>query len=149
MPIAAHVPIRVAKRSWITPAGLDRLLLAGADPHTSPALWARARMLRRRRRRARLADGLERAVAASQAPQVPWTTAIPVQTEEVRATRTLMLNLASRIRADDAPPAALILVHRLLTDGNGPLYAPAAPGTLRDAVVKAMLALEDVGPHPR
>jgi hypothetical protein len=75
---------------------------------------------------------------------------IPVQSAEVQATRTLMLALASRIRsAGDARPAGVILVRRLLTDCCGPLFAPAAPGTLRDAVVEAILALEHGGPHTR
>jgi hypothetical protein len=130
MPIAAHIPAGIAKRK------------------RSGTPWTRARALSDRRRRARLADGLERAVAASQTPPTPWTTAIPVQSAEVQATRTLMLELASRIRAaDDAPATAFILVRRLLTDGSGPLFASAAPGRLRDAVVEAILALENGGPR--
>jgi hypothetical protein len=75
---------------------------------------------------------------------------VPVQRDEVLATRTLMLTLASRIRAAEHPsPTTLTLVHRLLTDGNGPLFAPAPPGALRDALIQATLALDDGGPGTR
>jgi hypothetical protein len=75
---------------------------------------------------------------------------VPVQRDEVRATRTLMLTLASRIRAAEDPSSTVLtLVHQLLTDGNGPLFAPAAPGALRDALIQATLAMDDGGPGSR
>ena len=75
---------------------------------------------------------------------------MPVQRNEVRASRTLMLTLAARIRAAEDPSATVLtLVQRLLTDGHGPLFAPAAPGALRDALMQATLAMDDGGPSPR
>ena len=115
---------------------------------TQPFVGGRRRAWTLRGRRpARLADGLERAVRASREPHATWTSAVPVQRAEVRATRGLMLELAARLRdADDVPPAALRVVDRLLTDGNGPLFAPAPPGTLHDRVLEAILALDHAGP---
>jgi hypothetical protein len=143
----AYAPVGVGRRAWRLPARLDDLLLAGADPDASPALLRRARALRSKRRRERIAEGLEQAVMESRARRERFTSAVPVQRAEVRASGTLLLELAFRIRlADQGEPAGLILASRLLADAGGPLYAPAAPGALRDAATEAILALGDVGP---
>jgi hypothetical protein len=148
MAFAEHRPSAVPGRAWLSPALRDRLLLSGADPATSPSLRRRARALAGRRRRQCLANGLERAVAEVCAPPAPFSAAVPVQREEVLAIRGLMLELASRIRETDGRhPAGLILARRLLTSGEGPLFAPSAPGALRDAVTDALIGLRDVGPH--
>jgi hypothetical protein len=148
MAAVAHGSPPLARRRWISRFGLDRLLLAGADPDESPALRRRTRALASRRRRERLARGLEDAVAAAWAPRAPLSAVIPVQRAEVRATEHLMVELAARIRAaDERHPAGLILTQRLLTSGDGPLFAPSAPGALQDAVMDAMVALSDVRPH--
>jgi hypothetical protein len=142
--IPAPRPTRVARWTWRDRRELDRLLLAGADPDGSPALRRRTRALRRRR--AHLADGLERAVRAAATPRLrgPLSAAIPVDAAEVRATRRLLLELAFRIRADEAAqPAGLLLARRLLTDGGGPLFNRSASGALRDAAAEAILALGD------
>jgi hypothetical protein len=147
--LTAHAPVGVGLRAWSVPARLDALLLAGADPEASAALQRRARVLRGSRRRQRTASGLERAVRAAWTRREPFTAAVPVHRPEVRATRALLLELAFRIRlGDQADPAGLILASRLLKDGTGPLYSPAAPGALRDAAAEPILALGDVGPEP-
>jgi hypothetical protein len=148
MAFTEHRPSPVPMRAWLSPAVRDRLLLTGADPAASPSLRRRARALAGRRHRQRLANGLERAVAEARAAPAPFTAAVPVRRDEVLATRGLMLELAARIRETDGRhPAGLILARRLLTSGDGPLFAPSAPGALRDAVVDAMVALSDVRPH--
>jgi hypothetical protein len=107
----------------------------------------RARLLSRRRRR--LADDLEHLVNAAKEAPAPLSSAIPVQRAQVRAMRTLILELASTIRDDDpVQPAGLILARRLLTDGNGPAFAPSPPGALADAVAQAIRALEDDRAQP-
>jgi hypothetical protein len=148
MATVAHGSLPLPRRRWVSPAGLDRLLLAGADPAGSPALRRRTRRLVSRRRRERLAHGLEDAVAAAWASRAPLSSVIPVRRAEVRANEHLMLELVARIRAtDERHPAGLILARRLLTSGAGPLFAPSAPGALRDAVTDAIVALSDVRPH--
>jgi hypothetical protein len=107
--------------------------------------WARDR------RRLRYADALERAVRTARRPAPPGTltSAIPVQRGAVLQERTLLLELAGRVReAQDAPERALDPVRRLLTDGDSPLYAPYGAGALQDAVVEALLALDDGGSEP-
>ena len=107
----------------------------------------RARLLSRRRRH--LADHLERLVTAANEAPAPLTSAIPVQRAQVRASRTLILELASRIRSGDpVQPAGLVLARRLLTDGNGPAFALSPPGALAEAVEHAIRALGDVRAQP-
>jgi hypothetical protein len=111
------------------------------------ATGVRARLLSRRRRR--LADNLERLVTAANEAPAPLSSVIPVQRAQVRAARTPILELASRLRGDDpVQPAGLILTRRLLTDGNGPAFAPSPPGALADAVEQAIRALDDVRAQP-
>jgi hypothetical protein len=148
MAAIAHGSLPVPRRRWASRAALDRLLLAGADPDGSPALRRRARKLASPRRRESLACGLENAVVAARRPRASLSSVVPVRRAEVRATEHLMLELAARIRATNGRhPAGLILARRLLTSGAGPLFAPSAPGALRDALTDAMVALSDVRPH--
>jgi hypothetical protein len=141
-----RIPAGLQARVW--PARLDRMLAAGVDPDTSPALRRRARVLTSRRRRVKLADRLEGVVASVKRPRARRTSAIPVQSAEVVATGSLILQLAKRIRGgDQTRPAGVILVRRLLTDGSGPLFAAHEPGALWDAVAQAILALGHVRPQ--
>ena len=118
--ITIHAPLRVALWTWIG-AALGR------------------------RRRAALADGFVHAVAVAQRPPIGLTSAVPVQREAVLESRAALLELAQRIRATDGThPERLVPARWLLTDGGGPLYMPAPPGALREAVAEAILALGDV-----
>ena len=97
-------------------------------------------------KRARLATGLERAVRAAREPHCAFSSAIPVQAAEVRAARSLMLELADRLRsAEDVPPDVVEAVERLLSDSCGPLFSPSPPDTLHDCVLDTILALEHGG----
>jgi hypothetical protein len=99
-----------------------------------------------RRRPARYAAGLERALLAAHQPS-GLTAAIPVQRGQVHEARDLLAQLAASLRTADAvPPAALDDVRRLLTDCTGPLFAPSAPGALRAAVAGVLEELDDGGP---
>jgi hypothetical protein len=113
-----------------------------------PVAAPRAGSRRLARRRRRYADALERTVPAARwpAPAGRLTSAVPLRRKDVLANRALILQLACRVReAADAPASALDPVRRLLTEGAGPLYEASEPGTLRDAVLAAMLALEHDG----
>jgi hypothetical protein len=116
-----------------------------------PFASTRARRSRLDRRRRRYADGLEHAVLVARRPAASGTltSAIPVQRREVLQERTLLLELAALVReADGAPASALGPVHRLLTNGDSPLYAPSPAGALQAAVLEAMLALDHGGRQP-
>jgi hypothetical protein len=99
------------------------------------ALW-------RRHRRLALAKGLERVVAEAERPYVP-SAAVPVDRHAVRECRDSLLELAAAVReVDNARPADLLLVRRLLVDADGPLFRPASPAQLRAAAEFARDALE-------
>ena len=125
----AHGSLALPRRRWISPAGLDRLLLAGADPDGSPALRRRTRTLASQRRRERLALGRENEVVAARAPRVPLSSVVPVRRAEVRATERLMLELRradprerrAPSRRPDSRAAAPHVRRR-------PLFAPCGAG---------------------
>src|SRR2546430_1931839 len=85
---------RIAAR--IFAGRLDRALIAGADPATSPRLAARAAMLTARASRAELADGLEQIVASAQRPPSRGR-ALPLHAS-VLANAPLMRELAATLR---------------------------------------------------
>jgi hypothetical protein len=97
-------------------------------------------------RRTRYAAGLERAMRAAHQP-AGLTAAVPVQRRQVHEARDVLAELAGALRAGDAvPAAALDGVRRLLTDCTSPLFAPAAPGALRAAVLDVLRELHDGQP---
>ena len=61
--------------------------------------------------------------------------------------RGALLDLAERLRAPrPVDPDGVRLARELLVDGCGPLYAPAEPGDLRAAALRALRALDGHGP---
>jgi hypothetical protein len=121
---------------------LDQALAAGVDPAGSPALAARAASLRSRRRRRMLAAGLEHAIGAATASRGP-SPQIPVARREVIDCAPVMLGLADRLRGDEAlAVAGIARVMLLLTDAVSPLYLPATPWALRDALDAADAAMD-------
>ena len=114
---------------------------------TPPRVWWRRRLAARRqsgRQCERLAAQLEHIVKEAHEPAIELTTAIPVRRDEVRATESLILELAARLRSHGTESEVrLSVTKRLLTDGTGPLFAPSRPGALQDAVERAILALDD------
>jgi hypothetical protein len=100
---------------------LDRALLDGADPATSPRLAARAAQLSSPGTRAALADALDGLVRAAQGPQRRWwALASP---SSVRANSSELHALASLL--DSRTPVyarGVAHVNQLLHDGSGPAY---------------------------
>jgi len=111
---------RVAAR--VLAGRLDRALIDGADPSTSPLLAARAAMLTSRSTRSELADGLDVLLASAQRPP-SRARALP-RHASVLANAALLRELAAVLRGP-APLYAqgIARVRRLLTDGTGPMYA--------------------------
>jgi hypothetical protein len=105
--------------------------LAHPLPAHRPSV-ARVRDALRERRlrpqaRARLAATYERLVIEPPVRRPPRITAkVPVQRAAVRAAELELLDIAARLRAEPAPrPEGVQAAHHLVTDGAGPLYAPA------------------------
>jgi hypothetical protein len=105
-----------------------------------------ARMASERSRR-RLARELENAIARAEQRYTPFSAAIPVCHEAAAGeARGALLDLAERLRAPRrVDPDGVCLARELLVDGAGPLYAPAEPGQLRAAVLRALRALDAHG----
>ena len=112
-------------------------------PSSHPPLdWLRGQIVARRC--AGLAAGIEHAIAEAHRPPVAISSAVPVRRAEIRAAEPLLRKLAARLRDGDAiTPSGVATAKRLLTDGNGPMFAPSAPGALLDAVEAAILALDN------
>jgi hypothetical protein len=107
-----------------------------------------ARMASEHSRR-RLAKHLENAVASAEQRPTPFSAAIPVcHAAAAGEARRVLLDLAERLRAPRAvDPDGVRLSRALLVDGSGPLYAPAEPGDLYAAALRALRALDGHGPR--
>jgi hypothetical protein len=120
-------------------APLDRALIDGADPQSSPRLAARATALTSVRHRASVADGIERWLRALEQP-APRRRVVPAR----RATATsaaALGELAARLRADDAAPArAVALARRLVCDGAASPAYDRDPAALQRGVAEARAA---------
>jgi hypothetical protein len=100
------------------------------------------------RARQRLAKGIENAVARAEQGYVPFSAAVPVARDAAEDARGVLLDLAERLRAPrPAHPDGVLLARELLLDGAGPLYAPAGPGDLRAAALRALRALRAMDGH--
>jgi hypothetical protein len=123
---------------------LDRRLISGADPSREADLVERAKRVCSRRRRGRLADGLERVLAEAEAPPaVPaLTAAAPIARQDVRGASTLILGLARRLRSTEpVDPQGVLLVRKLLSDPASPLASHLDDVSLRRALRQANAAL--------
>jgi hypothetical protein len=133
-----HRRARIAAR--VRSTSLDRALIEGADPASSPRLAARAALLTSRQSRVSIADGLERLVRAAQGPQrrwwsLSWPSSVLANSSELHALASLL--------HDHSPVYArgVAILNQLLTDGAGSGYGgdgEALARTLGDA----RLALE-------
>jgi hypothetical protein len=115
-------------------------------------LRARVRAVREARMasehsRQRLAGQLEHAIDRAERRYTPFSSAIPVcHAATAGDARSALLDLAERLRAPrPVDPDGVRLARELLVDGCGPLYAPAAPGELRAAALRALGALDAHG----
>ena len=97
------------------------------------------------RSRKRLADGLERVVAQAEAPRPTpsaRTAVAPIAREDVHGARTLMLDLARRLRSPEpVDPEGVLLLRRLLSDPASPLSSHNGNGSLFRALLEADAAL--------
>jgi len=118
---------------------LDRALIDGADPQSSPRLAARAATLTSVRRRASLADGIERWVRALEQPSSRHRV-MPARDATADSAAGLR-ELVARLRAADPPPArAVALAQRLVSDGAAsPAYGNDT-AALRRGVEQARVA---------
>lgn len=118
----AYVAIRFLR--WRRTEIYDDILLSGFRHVAEPEVGRRAAELVALSRRCQLADTLDRFVdlAASGSPSP-----VPLHRAALREMGPEVRRLAARIRTpeQDVPPAGMVLVRRLVTDGaESPLFAP-------------------------
>jgi len=137
--------LRLKARVWFKTVDLDAALAGGDDPTRTPELALRAEQLADPTRRERLAQAILRVIAIADrhksealimplAPFRPW---------QIDANRTLLLELAARVR--DSGPHALrgvAMTALMLEDGTGPLLFGNRPATLERAVRACLSALD-------
>jgi hypothetical protein len=122
---------------------LDEQLAAGASPDASAFLAMRGQRIISRRYRARVADGLARAVRDARATADGLSAAVRPDRREVIAARTVLATLDRRLRsAEPVSPQGVAMLLSLLTDGTSPLYRPIEPGALGSQLRAAAAALE-------
>jgi hypothetical protein len=137
----AAPPARFLPRAWarLRSWRLDRALISGADPRSSPLLAARAAQLTSRRNRERLAARVEGALEVS--PGI--SAAIQPPRVELEAARSLLTQVGAILRSDGPIYCQGIARLRiLLSEGGGPLYHPTHPGELSEEAESIVGALE-------
>ena len=105
------------------------------------ALARRARWLTADRRRERMAEAINRLLAASRRAR-GWTSAVPVNRAEVSAARSLLIRIEA-ILLSEGPVycQGMAMLRLILSDGGGPIYSPAQQGSLGiqlEAIVEAL-----------
>jgi hypothetical protein len=137
-------------RVWIRALELDATLAGGADPAQSEELELRAKQLADRKTRNRLATAITRLIRIADGHRAPITMPIPpFRPRQVQANRSLLVDLAGRLRGPRSVALrGLALTSLLLNDGRGPLTTESDPATLERAV-RATLAALNEDSHPR
>ena len=152
---ATHAPegpgLMLRARVWIRQPELDAALAGGADPAQSEELELRAKQLADRKKRNQLATGITHLIGIAEGHRRPAITTPdpPFRPKQVEVNRSLLLELAERLRGPRAvalPGVALISL--LLDDGRGPLTTESDPLTLERAIRAAFAALAE-DPHPQ
>ena len=110
---------------------LDRELIAGAEPASSPRLATRAARLASTRERTLLAEGVERLLAASRGPKRRWSAVS--RREPLLLNAAELAELASLLRSGTPLYVrGIAIVDRLLTDGTSPAYFGSAESLTRE-----------------
>lgn len=137
-------------RVWRKKLELDAALAGGADPARSEELELRAKQLVDRKTRNQLATAITHLVRIADGHRAAIATPDPpFRPKQVQANRSLLVELAERLRGPRSvalPGMALTSV--LLKDSRGPLTTNSDPATLERAV-RATLAALNEDPHPR
>lgn len=128
--------------AWLWQGALDARLVDGARPDHGDRLAARAWQVTRPRARRRLSRALEAVLRDAGNPCGRGTAAVPVHREQVEAAGDEIARVVERLQ-DPRPVRArgMVLLRRLLVDGNGPLYASGAGDELWQALRRAAIAL--------
>jgi hypothetical protein len=157
-PAPRRPSLRLRARVWLKGFDRDAQLARGVDPSRSEELRLRAQQLRDPKRRAKLADAIDRLVSIAerrsraeiitpQAPFMPW---------QVLANRELLHALSERVRHHRRPSLqGLAMTSLLLRNARRALFRDDGPLALERAASAALSALDvdrertHVGARPR
>jgi hypothetical protein len=104
----------------------------------------------RRRHRRALASNLEEVVSIAQGQRRVRAAAPPLATRDVRASSSVLLELAQTLRENrDVYASGVALAQHLLTDGSSPLYVYGRADELWHAARDAIAALDGRIPWAR
>jgi hypothetical protein len=140
-PAGAFAPGLAARlRARTRARALDRALAAGSGADGSSALALRAARLTSPRTRARVADHVERLLAAAERPPSrrrigPRRAVVVAEGEQLRETAALLRG------PTPVYARGLALLMLLLSDGTGPAYAPGREEAFAERLHEAQAAL--------
>ena len=123
---------------------LTRALAEGADPSSRPELSLRAEQLASVRSRRSLARTLRRTIAEAHQPAMTRARVVIIRRGAVLNAEPAIMAMIERLESSEPVlPEGMAMAERLLTNADhGPLYNPAAPGTLRQLILAATAAME-------
>ena len=122
---------------------LDAALAAGANPMQSDELSLRVGQLRSASSRTHVAGVLRGAVEVAERQSDPLRVPPPAMRRAIRENRTLLLELAALIAADDCLGAeGLAASYRLVHERTSPLNSESASHSLATRAQNALDALE-------
>jgi hypothetical protein len=140
-----HRPsLMLRARVWIKETELDAALAGGADPAQSEELALRAKQLSERNKRDELAEAISRVITIADRQRAAIATAPPpFRPKQVQANRSLLIELARRLRGyRPVSLQGLALTSLMLEDGRGPLTTDSSPVTLERAIRATLSALD-------
>jgi len=139
--IAWHVRLRDRLATWLHARAIDERLARGTAPEESVECALRAHELTQPRMRHDLASGVDRAITSTTRARVsPFAM---LDRRQVLGALPELHALRARLDSKGMPSAQGVAGARLLlTDGRGPLYNPAAPRSLRDALRSVLDAFD-------
>jgi hypothetical protein len=142
--VAIHSHPLLSLRVLWRKRALMRSLAGGESPERDAQLSFLAHKLECRRKRRRIASGIEHVVAAADDPGPHWTAAAPFDVPQVREARKELLDLAGRLRSR-APvnPRGVAQAELLLTDYASPLQGTIHALTVQEAASRAISALDE------
>ena len=142
----ARPSLALRARVWLKSLELDAALAGGANPAQSDELAVRAEQLAQPSRRRELAEAIMHLIAIADRNNraAIVTPDPPFRPRQVQANRSLLLELAERLRGHRRPALrGVAMTSLMLEDGRGPLTTDSNPATLERAV-RACLSAVDV-----
>jgi hypothetical protein len=145
-PHRRHRPsLALRARVWLRNVDLDAALAGGTDPTGSQELALRAYQLAEPRKRGQFAAAIVRLIAMAErrSRAAVITPLAPFRPWQVEANRSLLLELAERLRDQGPHPLqGVAMTSLLLENGTGPLFTDDRRATLGRAVRACLSALD-------